>query len=513
MNSTLNTSENQLQTSISDEQIAEQVAAQIERFKTIPSDEKPKLTIFEILNALSRNERGDAELFVKLYGHKYVFDSSEGKSGEFYFWDETCWRLDRDRQRYRDMELVARWYAWAAGERGKDQEVDTDEIKALNARAFALRSARRCKSVFEFVAVEIPFHGEWDNNPGLLPCENGIIDLKTGALLEHSPQRHVRTICPTKFNPQAKNELFNKFLDDITLDREEIKTFLKVAFGAALLGDAKEERIFILYGKDGRNGKGTLLQTLEKVLGGFARTFPCEMLLMQRNPPSSSNATPELANLQGVRLAIFSEVNKGRKIDSSKVKNLSGRDTISTRRLYSNVDMQLRPTHTLFLQTNFKPEAPADDNALWTRNVLISFEAHFCETPSAQHERKVDPGLKERLLNEREGILLWLVQSCLEYQRSGLKLPESVIAATQAYRDEFDGISTFLKERCTIDPIMCTMGAKMRDAIKEFCHQNGFHTPNEREIHDALSRQFERKKTNRGFEWRGVSIQPEGEST
>lgn len=64
------------------------------------------------------------------------------------------------------------------------------------------------------------------------------------------------------------------------------------------------------------------MQTLENVLGGLAKTFPAEMLLLQRNPPSSSTPRSEKANLQGVRFAIFSEIDesKNRCLRSKKSK-------------------------------------------------------------------------------------------------------------------------------------------------------------------------------------------------
>lgn len=461
----------------------------------------------DILEGLKRNERGDAELFQILLKGKYLFDSAEGKSGGYYFWTGTHWQLDRKKQRYKDMEIVSDRYEKASIEIGKNEE-NKQLRDLLSKRAFNLRSSRRCKSVFDFVSTDIHLNGEWDHSPGKLPCLNGIIDLKTGELEENKPEYLIRSICPTKYNPKAERPLFDKFLDDITLGNNELKSFLGRILGAALIGNCKEEKVFIFYGENGRNGKGTLMQALEKVLGGLAKTFPSEMLLLQRNPPSSSTPRPEKANLQGVRFAIFSEINKGRKIDASEVKNLSGGDTVTCRKLFSNFDIQIRPSHTIFIQTNFKPEAPSDDGALWKRNVLFPFNAEFVEDPDPKktHQRKLDEGFKEKLLSENEGILAWLVEGCIEYQKIGLEIPKIVRDETDKYRKENDGIGRFLKEMCVEDPIFSTSKSKMEKSIKEFCTQNSCAVPTRIEISSYLKVKFEEQHTDKGNIWKGVTI-------
>ncbi len=481
------------------------VEEQNQKIEDLAKERNKQLTLQDILKKLSRNERGDAELFLEIYKDKYVFDSSEGKSGEFYFWNGIHWQDDREKQRYRDMEAVSKYYEWAASQLNEDKQ---QEKKGLRDRAYSLRSAKRCKSVFEFISTEIPFKGEWDQCPGRLPCKNGVIDLKTGALFPPNSKDFIRTVCPTAYNETAHSHLFDGFLDDITLGDKELKEFLGRILGAAIFGDGKEEKIFIFYGKDGRNGKGTLMQTLERVLGKTAKTFPSEMLLLQRNPPSSSSPSPELANLQGVRIAIFSEINKGRKIDSSKVKNLSGRDTIPCRRLYSNVDLEIKPSHTMIIQTNFKPEAPADDNALWKRNILFPFRTEFVETPTEKHHRKIDESFKDKLPDESEGILAWLINSCLAYQKNGLSVPESVRRETEKYRKENDGISAFIEERCNVDSTFRSQSKTLIDEIKMFCQEEGYNVPTVPDIKSHLEKQFERKHTKKGSVWLGLSIKP-----
>ena len=496
------------------EEVERQIEQGIDGYKNalsnLPNSINHKITSEDVIEGLKRNERGDAELFLKIRKDTYVFDGSEGRNGEFYHWTGSHWELDSKKQRYRDMELVAKCYEEASIEKMKAQ--DQAEIsKLLSKRAYDLRGAKRCKSIFEFIAPEIHFSGEWDYCQRKLPCSNGIVDLETGKLLENKPEYFVRSICPTRYNPDAKSPLFDQFINDITEGDYELKCFIQRLLGAILTGNCKEEIVIYLWGENGRNGKGTLMQTLENVLGPFARTFPSEMLLLQRNPPSSSTPRPEKANLQGVRFAIFSEINKGRKIDSSEVKNLSGNDTITGRRLFSNKHFQFRPSHTMILQTNFKPEAPPDDGALWKRNILIPFKAEFVDEPKEPHQYKIDRELKKKLLNESEGILCWLVEGAIEYQRVGLNIPDSVQEETEKYRKENDGIGLFLSERCVEDPAWSTTKGKMEREIKDFCKNNGFIEPKRGEISTYLKARFPDKKESKANIWKGIKIVDENE--
>jgi putative DNA primase/helicase len=59
-----------------------------------------------------------------------------------------------------------------------------------------------------------------------------------------------------------------------------------------------------------------------------------------------------------------------------------------------------------------------------------------------------DATLPERLKAEWPGILAWLVQGCLEWQRNGLQPPLAVQAATAEYIDGEDVLATWLEERC-----------------------------------------------------------------
>ncbi|HOG08095.1 MAG TPA: phage/plasmid primase, P4 family, partial [Syntrophales bacterium] len=134
-----------------------------------------------------------------------------------------------------------------------------------------------------------------------------------------------------------------------------------------------------------------------------------------------------------------------------------------------------RPTHKLFLLTNHKPKADAQDRALWRRVLLVPFQMVFVTEPDPTNpnERKADLRLAEKLRNERPGILAWLVRGCLEWQRHGLNPPESVKGATAAYRDTEDTVKTFLAERCIEGPTLRVRAGELYQAFRAWTEANG----------------------------------------
>lgn len=457
----------------------------------------------DILEHLAKNEIGDAELFVKLFKDKYVFDPTEGKEGAFYLWNENSWQIDLHKERYKDFEEVALAYANSIGTIKFEESIKED----LEKRIHQLRTHRRRKCVLETVSAHISFKGKWDILPHKLPCANGVVSLENGSLVKSNSSQFIKKFCPTPYDPSAKCPKFDQFLKDITLENEELERFIARLLGYSLLGIPREEKVFYFYGS-GRNGKGTLMHAIQHVLGPFSKTFPSEMLLIQRNPPSSSSPNPEMANFEGVRLAVFSEINEKRTIDSAKVKNLSGRDVIPCRRLFSNTDLQIIPTHTMIIQTNSKPKASADDKALWSRNVLIPFNAKFEKEPKEKFEYPLKEGLKDELCKEEaSGILRWLIEGCIEYQEKGLMIPKIVLDQTKAYQKENDGIAQFLDQACVLDSAFTTPCGKMEIAIKEFCKEEGFEIPTRNEISAYLKIKFKKDETKSGNFWKGISIE------
>ena len=60
--------------------------------------------------------------------------------------------------------------------------------------------------------------------------------------------------------------------------------------------------------------------------------------------------------------------------------------------------------------------------------------------------------LPEKLKAELPGILAWIVQGWLDWQKQGLAPPAAVSSATEAYLEAEDAVAAWLDECCQRDP-------------------------------------------------------------
>ncbi len=121
---------------------------------------------------------------------------------------------------------------------------------------------------------------------------------------------------------------------------------------------------------------------------------------------------------------------EGAKLNETRVKELTGSDTISARFLHQEF-FEFVPAFKLWIAGNHKPVIRGTDLGIWRRIRLVPFTVTI---PADE----IDPYLPNKLRAELPGILAWAVQGCLLWQKGGLRPPAKVEQATAAYRSESD---------------------------------------------------------------------------
>ena len=116
---------------------------------------------------------------------------------------------------------------------------------------------------------------QWDKNHLLLSCPNGVLELETGHFRDGSPDDLILTHSETEWKgPDEPAPTFERFMMEIMDNDPVMVAFLQRALGYCLSGLSVERVFFIFYGANGQNGKGTLLETLYKILGAFSGEIP-----------------------------------------------------------------------------------------------------------------------------------------------------------------------------------------------------------------------------------------------
>ena len=203
--------------------------------------------------------------------------------------------------------------------------------------------------------------------------------------------------------------------------------------GYSLTGSIKEHALFFAYGTGG-NGKGVFLNTLSAILADYAAVAPMESFIAS----NAERHPTDLAGLRGARLVTSQETEEGRRWAESKIKALTGGDPISARFMRQDF-FTYTPTFKLVIAGNHKPGLRGVDEAIRRRFHLVPFTITIANP---------DHDLPEKLKQEWPGILAWMIQGCLDWQRVGLNPPEIVREATEAYLGEEDAIARWVEDCC-----------------------------------------------------------------
>lgn len=282
----------------------------------------------------------------------------------------------------------------------------------------------------------------FDTNPWLLNTQNVVVDLRTGEVLPHAPERLLTKQVNTTYDPTATEPLWTRFLDDIFCGDKGLLRWVQKALGYSLTGDTREQCFFLCYGS-GHNGKSTLLETLRAVAGDYAKPLKADAL-MDSPYRNGSAADPELAALVGSRMVTALEPHERGKgkaavLDTGRIKGLTGGDALQVRELYG-MPFTFVPRFKLWLAVNNRPEVPESTVGIWRRIRLIPFEANF-------PEGKADKDLPDKLRTEATGILNWLLAGVALWVKEGLgETPDAVREATNDYHDHEDEYALFFSE-------------------------------------------------------------------
>jgi putative DNA primase/helicase len=340
---------------------------------------------------------------------------------------------------------------------------------------------------------------ELDTDPWRLNVPNGTLDLRTGALHPARPADLLTKLAGVAYDPTAPCPQWERFLGTVLNQDADLIRFLQKALGYTLTGDTREQCLFLLYGT-GANGKSTLLTTVRKVCGDYARQTPTETLLLKRGDAIGN----DVARLCGARFVVAVEAEGGRRLAEVLVKQLTGGDTVAVRYLYQEA-FEYAPTFKLFLAVNHKPVVQGTDNAIWRRMRLIPFAVTI---PIEAQDRE----LGDKLQTELPGILRWMVEGCLAWQREGLGIPQAVQSATEGYRGEQDVLAQFLTERCSLGQGEQVKSSDLYAEYAGWCAQAGESRLSPRELASRLQEGgYTKHRYKDGNMWRGLTLKKDEE--
>lgn len=446
---------------------------------------------FEDAKKLPMTEFGNASRMLDQYGNEIMFVA---ETQSWYRWNSVYWEPCVNVV----IEQYAKRTVLALGDEAKKIDDDAQRAEfyqfcAASQKAYMVKNMVSLAQSDPRVLVPIK---ELDSDLYLLGCANGAVDLRTGDLVPPSQDLLITNSTHVEYEPKAKCPLFEKTVLDAFFGDQEMADFFRRLMGYAILGNPKENLIVIPFG-DGSNGKSTVLTTIYKALGDYAKMTPAETFLGEGRG-SAGGAREDLLRLRGARFVYVGEPDENKELKEGLVKSMTGGESIIARGLYSKVSVEFIPTWTVVMPTNHKPIIKGGDHGIWRRLMMVPFTRNYDKDNTV----KKDPNRSEKLAAELQGVLAWLVRGALEYQQYGLMEPGKTKSAREEYRDEMDLLKDWISECCELgEPdVVSDLSANLWNSWQQYAAQRGElrYIPTARSLGRRLSARFQTAKGKNG---------------
>lgn len=369
------------------------------------------------------------------------------------------------------------------------------------------QSAKTLRAIQDLARTEAEIvitPNQFNKDPFILNCLNGTVDLRTGELREHRREDYCLQLAQAEYDPEARCNVWEETLGTIFDGNDELVAFMYRVIGMLCSGDVREHVLLLFWGR-GSNGKSLLIEILLDLLGDYAEKGVDDLLMTIKG----DNHPTTKATLFGKRLVAVVESAEGAKLNESLVKELTGGDTITARRLYENY-WSFKPTHKLILCTNHKPMVKGTDDGIWRRTKLVEFGQKFWDPDRGEtgpEHLRADKELLGKLKAERNGILSWAVRGCQEWLENGLRPPKCVTAATDKYRQTQDVIGQWVDDCCKTGPK--DFRSKAGDLYRSYCDwmdAAGERPVSQRRFGESLGERGYERQNSGGKWWLGITL-------
>jgi len=303
------------------------------------------------------------------------------------------------------------------------------------------------------------FLDKLDNNPYLLCFTNGIIDFEKKEFRMTKPDDYVSLCTNIEYIKIDEGNAKHKKV------KKEITNFMKQLFPdpllnkymwqhmAASLKGTNENQVFNIYTGTGRNGKSKLVDLVSMALGDYKATVPITLVTSKRT--TIGGASPEIAQLKGIRYACMQEPSENMAINEGVMKELTGGDPLSGRALYCDT-ITFNPQFTLVVCTNHLFDIKSTDDGTWRRIRVCDFESKFLDKPYENEKEfpkqkypyqfKCVKDIDSRFEAWAPYFISMLVEIAFETNGVVEDCPQ-VLAASQKYKMQQDYFAQFFEER------------------------------------------------------------------
>lgn len=461
----------------------------------------PELPYQENSTGYSWDEAGMADLFSECYQNDTRY-CAEAKS--WFTYDSGRWQKDVGSLLVAaKIKEFIRLMALYCGEIADDEKRKQymSFVAKMGDRRFR---DRLMKDAADSMRIEAE---QFDTHPYLINCKNGTYDLESMEFREHRWQDFLTMQTNFEYSVQdVRCERWEKFIQEVTQNDYEKADYLQRALGYSILGTSKEECMFILHGKTTRNGKSTMLDAIQHLLGDYSTVAPVELICRSDRAKNAEAANPVLAKLKGKRMVTMSESDTAGKLDEATIKQYTGGEDITARELYQSA-ITYKPQFTMWLSCNDLPAVKDKSLFASDRVRVIEFNRHFTDAEQ-------DKGLKDYFESPEamKGIFTWLIAGYFKYRRFGLRMNDNMKAVVKQYERDNDLVLQFLEEKCEQKDDAITKAKTLFDTYKIWCKSNGYYVCSMKKFNAEVTAHpewYAEKAMSGGVTvYRGLSLKP-----
>ena len=330
-------------------------------------------------------------------------------------------------------------------------------------------TANRVKAVKNLLKSRAICDVVFDRNP-VLTFQNGTLEIETDKFRDFSQADYCSIIMDYDYDPDARCEQWEKFIDDVTHSDDWRQDVLRFIPGYVLFNDCRHQKVFILTGNGG-NGKSVYLEIIQKLFGDKNVTHV---------EPTGLTDSFQRIRLKDSLLNIGSDINSDFSKGEIREWLLKIADGTSIQACYKGLDnIDFIPRCKLVYACNALPTAEIV-NGLNRRMRFINFPCQYVDTPDpkkpTQKQRDVD--IMAKLTAELPGIFNWAYEGYRMLRNVGYFIETH---EQEAFMKQFEQMSNPIAVFCEDFDFS---GERTRDEVytwyKDWCTTTG-HKPLSRE--------------------------------
>lgn len=353
----------------------------------------------------------------------------------------------------------------------------------------------------------------FDSHLNLINVNNGVYDIETDTLKEHSYKYYFNYKIPVDYEKDAACPLFDKTLEEICMKqgnkRIEIENTIWEYAGYTLYHSTKYKR-FILFDGGGDNGKTLVLNAFLGVIGDRNNT---SIRLQDLNRGKFA-----VSKLQGKLGNISDDISDKAMHESSIIKGVTGGTHMFGDEKFNRDGIEFYCYAKPWYSCNKLPEVFDESNAFFGRMILISFLNRFVKKNEYDLVDnitifKADIELEEKLKKELPGILNGCIKGLQRLLKNNdFSFATGIDEIREEYTKKTHPVHAFIEETCEHSKTCGILKKDFYNAVVNYCIEKGYTRPSSqnnvtRQVNDEpIDITLEKRYVNGKYEriWIGI---------